>query len=223
MFCIPYPTLSKWTKVSWSVTYVAVFSFSIEEDSKTLRDRHHLVWFVFCFMALQHIFGHSGRSQLSLPHCLWASLLGSLPVLSAHSFACNWQLLFLNQRKRGNGRRNFSWPSLHEIMCRTWGSNSGPLACQADTLPIKYRDPGRFAHFPVRPWVVSPTFPFAPNRFAPGSFRPLSRWPLSLFAHFPVRPWVVSPPYKILFLVLLFRPQKWYKALIFLLIFDFSL
>ena len=36
----------------------------------------------------------------------WASLLGSLPVLSAHSFASNWQLLFLNQRKRENGRRN---------------------------------------------------------------------------------------------------------------------
>ena len=49
-------------------------------------------------------------------------------------------------------------------------------------------NPGRFAHFPVRLWVVSPTFPFAPCRFAPGSFRPLSRSPLSRFAHFPVRP-----------------------------------
>ena len=27
-------------------------------------------------------------------------------MLSAHSFASNWQLLFLNQRKRENGRRN---------------------------------------------------------------------------------------------------------------------
>ena len=33
--------------------------------------------------------------------------LGSLPVLSAHSFASNWQLVFLNQRKRENGRRIF--------------------------------------------------------------------------------------------------------------------
>ena len=33
-------------------------------------------------------------------------LLGSLPVLSAHSFASNRQLLFLNQWKRENGRRN---------------------------------------------------------------------------------------------------------------------
>ena len=34
-------------------------------------------------------------------------LLGSLPVLSAHSFASNWQLPFLNQRKGENGRRIF--------------------------------------------------------------------------------------------------------------------
>ena len=31
----------------------------------------------------------------------------------------------------------FSWPSLHERMCRTCGSNSGPLACQVNMLPIK--------------------------------------------------------------------------------------
>ena len=38
----------------------------------------------------------------------------------------------------GRGRmavEMFSWPSLHERMCRTWGSNSGPLACQANSLP----------------------------------------------------------------------------------------
>ena len=32
--------------------------------------------------------------------------MGSLPVLCAHSFAINWQLLFLNQQRRENGRRN---------------------------------------------------------------------------------------------------------------------
>ena len=26
-------------------------------------------------------------------------------------------------------------------MCRTWGSNSGPLACQADSLPIELPRP----------------------------------------------------------------------------------
>ena len=53
--------------------------------------------------------------------------------------------------------------------------------------------PGRFANFPVRPWVISPTFPFTPSRFAPESFRPLSFSSLSRFAHFPIRPRVVSP------------------------------
>ena len=64
-------------------------------------------WLCWCFTALQHILGHFRRSQLTYPHCSWASLLGSLPVLSAHSFASNWQLSFLNQRKRENGCRNF--------------------------------------------------------------------------------------------------------------------
>ena len=37
----------------------------------------------------------------------------------------------------------FSWPSLHERMCRTWGTNSGPLACQANSLPIELSRPVR--------------------------------------------------------------------------------
>ena len=57
-------------------------------------------WSDFCSTALQHILGHFGRGQLILSYCSWASLLGSLPALSALSFASNWQLLFLNQRKR---------------------------------------------------------------------------------------------------------------------------
>ena len=49
-----------------------------------------MLWFGFCFTALQHILGHFERGQLPLPHCSWASLLGSLPVLSGvHSFASN--------------------------------------------------------------------------------------------------------------------------------------
>ena len=31
----------------------------------------------------------------------------------------------------------FSLPSIHERMRRTWGANSGPLACQAQHLPIE--------------------------------------------------------------------------------------
>ena len=69
-----------------------------------------------CFTALQHILGHFGRGQLTYPHCSWASLLGSLPVLSAHSFASNWQLPFLNQRKGEDGRRNYFMAKNHDRM-----------------------------------------------------------------------------------------------------------
>ena len=44
----------------------------------------------------------------------------------------------------GRGRmavEMFSWPSLHERMCRTWGSNSGPLTCQANLLLIELPRP----------------------------------------------------------------------------------
>ena len=42
------------------------------------------------------------------------SLFGSLPLPSAYSFASNWQLSFLNQRK--NGRGNYVMTNLHEII-----------------------------------------------------------------------------------------------------------
>ena len=44
----------------------------------------------------------------------------------------------------GRGRmavEMFSWQNLHERMCQTWGSNSGPLACQANSLLIELPRP----------------------------------------------------------------------------------
>ena len=35
----------------------------------------------------------------------------------------------------------FSWPRLHERMFQMWGSNSGPLACQANSLSIELPRP----------------------------------------------------------------------------------
>ena len=55
------------------------------------------------------------RSFRARSHCSWASLLGSLPALSAHSFASKWQLPFLNQRER-MVVEIFSWPNLNERM-----------------------------------------------------------------------------------------------------------
>ena len=78
-----------------------------KDSYQTWRMSRLIFWIDFCFTALQHILGHFRHGQLPQPHCSWASLPGSLPVLSAHYFAINWQLLFLNQRKRENGRRNY--------------------------------------------------------------------------------------------------------------------
>ena len=73
--------------------------------------------------------------------------------------------------------------------------------------PLSRSPLSRFAHFHVRP-----------ESFRPRVVSPTFRSPLSRFAHFPVRPRVVLPPYKILFLVLLFRPQSgiklWFSCLL---------
>ena len=57
-----------------------------------------LVWFLF--------YGPSTHFRSFRARSVNLATLGSLPVLSAHSFASSWQLLLLNQRKRENGRRN---------------------------------------------------------------------------------------------------------------------
>ena len=62
-----------------------------------------------------HFSSFRARSVI-LSSVVLGSLLGCLPVLSAHSFASNWQLPFLNQRKGENGRRNYFMTSLHETM-----------------------------------------------------------------------------------------------------------
>ena len=93
----------------------------------------------------------SGRAFPSLaatfmniyPHCslTLASVLVSLPVLSAHSFVSNWQLPFLNQRKEENGRRNvFMTKSTKTCFAgredRTRDGHSRPSAYQEDAHPI---------------------------------------------------------------------------------------
>ena len=61
----------------------------------------------------------SFQAWLAYPNCSWASLLGNLPVLSAHSFTSNWHLPFLNQRKGENDHRNYFMTKVHERICRT--------------------------------------------------------------------------------------------------------
>ena len=98
---------------------VRVHNANKQIAKKTKTDKKRVRLLCLCFTALGHFSGHFGRGQLTTPHCSWASLLGSLPVLSAHSFACtcNWQVPFLNQRIMG--RRNYFMTNLHERMSPT--------------------------------------------------------------------------------------------------------
>ena len=72
--------------------------------------------------------GHGNNAPLTYPHCSWESLLGSLPVLSAHSFASNWQLIFLKlfhdqtPRKNVVGREDQTSNCLHTRQTRIWPS-----------------------------------------------------------------------------------------------------
>ena len=59
-----------------------------------LLDKGNLIWFLF-YDPSTHFRSFRARS-VTLTTLFLASLLGSLPVFSAHSFAINWQLLFLN-------------------------------------------------------------------------------------------------------------------------------
>ena len=72
----------------------------------------------------------------------------SLPVISAHSSASNWQLLFLNQRKRENGRRNVFMTKSPRKNVPDVGTELRAACSQADTLPIE----------PPRPWICDCKF-----------------------------------------------------------------
>ena len=106
--------------------------------------------FIVSFTTLRHFSGNFGRSQLTYPHCSWASLLGSLPVLSAHYFASNWQMPFLNQQNGNNcpfwisGRERMTveiivWPIFTKECCRTWGSNPLPSHNRRTRIRSSYR------------------------------------------------------------------------------------
>ena len=86
--------------------------------------------FVWGFTAQSVLLRSCWASQLIYSHCSWAvlGLLSGEPVLSAHTFASNWQLPFLNQRKGGNGCSNYlsrlmtKWLYTQQRLRSTWAS-----------------------------------------------------------------------------------------------------
>ena len=70
--------------------------------------------------------GHVERSQFTKPYVYLAGLvLQAVNQYSAHSFARNWQLPFLNKQKRENDRRKYFMVNLHERMLLTWAGVVG--------------------------------------------------------------------------------------------------
>ena len=86
--------------------------------------------FVWGFTAQSVLLRSCWASQLIYSHCSWAvlGLLSGEPVLSAHTFASNWQLPFLNQWKGGNGCSNYlsrlmtKWLYTQQRLRSTWAS-----------------------------------------------------------------------------------------------------
>ena len=68
-----------------------VHFFSFEPSQSLL-----FVWFVVLRPSQQLWSCWDG--QLTEPHYFWASFLSSSPILSAHSFASNWQLSYFKQQ-----------------------------------------------------------------------------------------------------------------------------
>ena len=70
------------------------------------------------------------------------------------------------------------------------GLNVTWLKIPEDTFSrdVAHIESGSFRPLSRSPLSRFAHFPFRPESFRPGSFRPLSRSPLSRFAHFPVRP-----------------------------------
>ena len=72
-----------------------------------------------CLFVLR-FYGPVERGQFTQPHVYWAGLvLYAVNQYCAHSFARNWQLAFLNQRKGENDRRKYFMINLHERMLPT--------------------------------------------------------------------------------------------------------
>ena len=102
-----------------------------------------LVWFLFCGPSTHF------RSVRARSVTLTTLFLGKPPmavyqylvhILSPVTDNCSSWI-------SGRGRMAvevFSWLCLHERMCLTWGSNSGRLACPADTLLIELLRPAQF-------------------------------------------------------------------------------
>ena len=103
------------------------------------------------FTAQSTQWGHVECGQFTYPHIYWAGLvLWAVNQYCVHSFARNWQLPFLNQRKWENDRRKYfmiksPWKNVADPGGGGWGgvggSNPQPPDHQSDTHPTEPQRP----------------------------------------------------------------------------------
>ena len=157
-------SLSAWRKL-WSL---ATLWSHIEDCDRTGR-MHRLIWF---FAGRSHFVGFVMSRLKSLNGLKYTNLCLSRKY---YTFPTKLQK-FIEDVVDANtfSGFKFSYPERKDIFTFVMSGFSF-ISIFISANSSSTNESGRFAHFPVRPWVVSHTFPFAPSRFAPGSFRPLSR------------------------------------------------
>ena len=146
LFVIPFASFEWWSSQGLHCHSICFVWMKEQSDQSLhclpfcLHEGAHRLDKVAVWSALQHILDNFGCVQLTYTHCSWASLLGSLPVLSSHSFASNWQLLFMNQRKRENGLRKCFHDHISTKECAGRGDRTrGHLHAKRTRIQSSYR------------------------------------------------------------------------------------
>ena len=138
-----------WTHKQTGSNQLPIFllrSLQIDQENHSVQqflqylDPSVIVVVVLVFYALRHFSCHLGRGQLTYPHCSWANLIGSLPVLSAHTFVTDNCPPWISRMER-MAIEMMSWPMSTKECCRTWGSNPRSSVYQADAHPTELPRP----------------------------------------------------------------------------------
>ena len=107
-----------------------------------------LILFVLRFYGPVNPLGSCRARSVYLSHVYWTGLiLWAVNQYCVHSFARNWQLPFLNQRKGGNDRRKYLWSISTTECCRPRGSNPRPPDHQSDTHPTEPSRPAKWTEY----------------------------------------------------------------------------
>ena len=92
-----------------------IFAQILRENSESFKKREQFKFLfrLICGFTSQSTTMAMSRRSVNLTTLFLGRFSKRLPVLSAHLFASNWWLPYLNRRQGNNGRRNYSMTNLH--------------------------------------------------------------------------------------------------------------